>query len=73
MIVEGMCDVAFEIFNNNGDGQFNEDAYFKAKLSSYVLTVITMGINAFLQSSTVLKYARQVCKKGKLYFRKSGT
>lgn len=58
MITEGMCDIAFEIFNSNGDGQFNEDAYFKAKLFSYGISLASMGINALMESPKILNKAK---------------
>lgn len=62
MITEGLCDIAIELINKNGDGKFNKDAYVKGKVISYGLSILTMGISAAMQCPKILNAAKKACR-----------
>ncbi len=62
MITEGLCDIAIELINKNGDSEFNKGAYIKGKVISYGLSILTMGISAAMQCPKILNAAKKACR-----------
>ncbi|XP_071447412.1 uncharacterized protein [Hetaerina americana] len=62
MIIEGLCDLATELMNQNGDGKLNKKAYIKGKVISYGISLLTLGISAMLQCPKILNAAKNACR-----------
>lgn len=61
LISEGVCDIVMELISQ-GDAEFNEKEYAKAKAISYGITLATMGIGALIQCQKFITSAINACK-----------
>jgi len=61
-ISEGITDLISELINQ-GAVAFSEEAFWKSKVTSYGISIATMGLGALLSSTKILEKAVKACRK----------
>lgn len=70
LISEGVCDIVLELISN-GEEEYSEKEYAKTKITSYGISIATMGLGAIASSIKILNKASKACQAISVALQKS--
>jgi len=70
LISEGVSDIVLELISQ-GEDEYSEKEYVKSKITSYGISIATMGLSAIASSIKILNKASKVCQAMSAAFQRS--